>query len=138
MDTTTSDHILTRARAVMIDDKEAEAARCLCKICIATVITRVLLLNKDRNDEVSHKCSRSLHLLNKLVMMLMYSRAELFASSVLTSITWPKIAGRVTQRGRLTGHGGSAKKYGVLGVTGLDISEHQGNNTEEWTSVVIY
>ena len=26
-------------------------------ICIATVIEKVLLLNKDRNDVASHKCS---------------------------------------------------------------------------------
>ena len=30
---------------------------CLCGICIATVIAKVLLLNKDRNYVVSHKRS---------------------------------------------------------------------------------
>ena len=28
---------------------------CLCEICIPTVIAKGLLLNKDRNDVVSHK-----------------------------------------------------------------------------------
>ena len=56
---------------------------------------------------------QSSHLLNKLMVMLMHPRAELFALSSLAPTTWPKIAGRVTRRGWLTKHGGSTMKYSV-------------------------
>ena len=62
------------------------------------------------------------HPLNKLMMMLTHLSSELFTLSALAPTTWPKIVGRVTQRGQLTERRSSTTKYSVLGVTRFDIS----------------